>query len=103
MSKEYWTISEVIEIFQVQERFIADLEEEEILCPTCTKGPPTKRFSAHDLERLRLAKILMEEMDVNLPGVEIILRMRESMIHMRKQFDDILEDLANQIRAGLIP
>ena len=98
MPKEYWTISEVIEIFQVEERFIEDLEEEEILCPTCLEGMAIKQFSAHDMERLRLAKILMEDMDVNLPGVEVILRMRESMIHMRKQFDDILEDLVSQIK-----
>ena len=103
MPKEFWTISEVIEIFQVEERFIADLEEEEIVCPTCLEGLPIKYFSAHDLERLRLAKILMEEMEVNLPGVEVILQMRESMIHMRKQFDDILEDLANQIKTEFIP
>ena len=98
MQKEYWTISEIIEIFQVEETFIADLEEEDIVCPTCLEGMPTKQFSVHDVERLRLAKILMEEMDVNLPGVEVILRMRESMIHMRRQFDDILEDLARQIK-----
>jgi MerR family transcriptional regulator/heat shock protein HspR len=98
MPKKYWTLSEIIEIFQVEETFIADLEEEDIVCPTCLEGMSMKQFSAQDVERLRLAKILMEEMDVNLPGVEIILRMRESMIHMRKQFDDILEDLANQIK-----
>jgi len=103
MPKEYWTISEVIEIFQVEERFISDLEEEEIICPTCPEGRPIKQFSAYDMERLRLAKTLMEDMDVNLPGVEIILRMRESMIRMRKQFDDILDDLASQIRSELIP
>ena len=56
MPKEYWTISEVIEIFQVEERFIEDLEEEEILCPTCLEGMAIKQFSAHDMERLRLAK-----------------------------------------------
>ena len=98
MQKEYWIISEIIEIFQVEETFIADLEEEDIVCPTCLEGISPKQFSVHDVERLRLAKILMEEMDVNLPGVEVILRMRESMIHMRRQFDDILEDLARQIK-----
>jgi hypothetical protein len=33
-----------------------------------------------------------------LPGVEVILRMRQMMFDMRKQFDDILEDLAAQLQ-----
>ena len=40
----------------------------------------------------------LEEMGVKVAGVEIILRMRRMMFEMRKQFDDILEDLARQVR-----
>ena len=40
-------------------------------------------------------------MDVNLAGVEVILRMRQMMFDMRKQFDVILEDLAQQLREKL--
>jgi MerR family transcriptional regulator/heat shock protein HspR len=98
MSKEFWTITEVIEIFQVDEGFLAELEEEEIICPTCREDPGDKLFSSADLEKLRLAKILIEEMDVNLPGVDIILRMRQSMFEMRRQFDSILEDLARHLQ-----
>jgi len=32
MGKEYWTVTEVVKIFQVDERFLHDLEEEEIIC-----------------------------------------------------------------------
>jgi MerR family transcriptional regulator, heat shock protein HspR len=98
MSKRFWTINEVVEIFQVDERFIDELEEEDIICPLCEENPPAKLFSSADLEKLRLAKMLIEEMDVNLPGVDIILRMRQSMFEMRRQFDSILEDLARHIQ-----
>ena len=98
MAKEYWTITEVVETFQVDEHFINDLENEDIICPICSEGKSIKHYPVNELDKLRIAKILMEEMDVNLPGVEVILRMRQSMIHMRKQFDDILEDLAARIR-----
>jgi MerR family transcriptional regulator/heat shock protein HspR len=101
MTKEYWTLSEVIEIFQMDEGTISYLEEEEIVCPECFDEQPVKRFSAIELEKLRLAKVLMEDMDVNLPGVEVILRMRENMIQMRRQFDAILEDLAGQVKENL--
>jgi MerR family transcriptional regulator/heat shock protein HspR len=98
MAKEFWTITEIIEIFQIDERFLAELEEEDILCPTCRDDSPAKLFSSGELEKLRLAKTLIEDMDVNLPGVDIILRMRQNMIQMRKQFDAILEDLSQHFR-----
>ena len=98
MAKEYWTITEVVETLEIDESLIADLEREEIICPICLEDQPAKSFSAYELDKIRLAKVLMEDMDVNLPGVEIILRMRHNMIHMRRQFDEILEDLARQIR-----
>ena len=101
MAKEFWTYSEVVEIFQVDEGFLSELEEEEVICPSCLKGSSVKVFSTGDLENLRLAKILMEDMGVNLPGVEVVLRMRKSMMEMRRQFDDILEDLADQIKGAL--
>jgi len=102
MTKEFWTVTEVVEIFQVDERFIEDLEEEDVVCPICrkntSKNMPTKLFSAGDLENLRLAKILVEDMGLNLAGVEVVLRMRQSMIDMRRQFDAILEDLAKDFQ-----
>ncbi len=97
MTKELWSVTEVLEFFQVEEGLLSDLEEEEIICPACNEGLPTRLFHIHELEKLRIAKILMEEMDVNLSGVEVILRMRQNMIDMRKQFDAILEDLASQL------
>jgi MerR family transcriptional regulator/heat shock protein HspR len=98
MGKEFWTVTEVREIFHIDENFIDELEEEEIICPVCKEDPPAKFFSSADLEKLRLAKILIDEMEVNLPGVDIILRMRQSMFEMRRQFDSILEDLAHHLR-----
>ena len=91
-------MTEVVEILQIEESFLADLEEEEILCPICPDHSSTKLFSASEMDKVRLAKILVEDMDVNLPGVEVILRMRQNMIEMRRQFDAVLEDLARHLR-----
>jgi MerR family transcriptional regulator/heat shock protein HspR len=98
MTKKFWTMTEVMEIYQVDETFIMDLEREEILWPVRRKGSTTRLYSSRDLEALRLSKILVEDMGVNLEGVEVILRMRENIFQMRCQFDDILEDLARQLR-----
>ena len=98
MPKKFFTITEVVELFEIEERFLDDLEEEEIICSTCREGSSNKLFSSRELEKLRIAKILVEDMGVNLAGVEVVLRMRQNMIEMRKQFDDILEDLAQQLQ-----
>ena len=101
MAKEFWTITEVVELFQIEERFITDLEEEEVINPVYRKEPPAKLFPNEEMEKLRVAKILIEDMGVNLAGVEIILRMRQNMFDMRRQFDAILEDLAKHMRETL--
>jgi MerR family transcriptional regulator, heat shock protein HspR len=101
MEKKYWTTTEIIETFQVSEELLIELEMEEILCPECAANGSSKQFSSDELEKLRLARMLIEDMDVNLPGVEIILRMRDDMIHMRRQFDEILEDIAKEVKKML--
>jgi MerR family transcriptional regulator/heat shock protein HspR len=98
MEKKYFSATEIMEIFQVDEDLIIRLEQEDIICPECGGDEPFKHFSRNEIEKLRIAKMLIEDMDVNMPGVEIILRMRESMITMRRQFDDILEDLSGEIK-----
>jgi MerR family transcriptional regulator/heat shock protein HspR len=97
MAKEYWTITEIIETIQVDEGLIEELEREEIICSTCPEGYNLRHYSAAEIDKVRLAKILMEEMEVNMPGVEVILRMRQNMLEMRKQFDAILKDLVAQL------
>jgi MerR family transcriptional regulator/heat shock protein HspR len=96
MTKEFWTKTEVVDFFQIEEHFLVELEEEDIICPVCQDEPSERRFTPEDMESLRLAKILVD-MGVNLAGVEVILRMRQNMIEMRNQFDTILEDLAKEI------
>ena len=73
MTEKYLTITEVIERLQISKVLLNDLEKEEIICPVCRNKSAEKMVSSGDLERLRIAKILIEEMEVNLPGVEVIL------------------------------
>jgi MerR family transcriptional regulator, heat shock protein HspR len=55
-------------------------------------------ISFEDAERLRVAAMLLREMEVNLAGVEIILHMREELVAMQQQFHQILETLAEELR-----
>jgi hypothetical protein len=57
--------------------------------------------SAREVERVRLIALLTEELDVNLPGAEVIVHMREDMIAMRQQFEQILVGLVAELKHGL--
>ncbi|MBW1680975.1 MAG: hypothetical protein JRF59_11575 [Deltaproteobacteria bacterium] len=100
MADTFLTETEVLRRFRIDETLLSSLIEEEIICPLCREETPAKLFPSSELEKLRLAVLLVEEMGVNLPGVEIILHMRRLLLEMRAQFDDILEDLARQLGRG---
>ena len=93
-----WTISEITERFQIEVSLLQTLEEEDIICPVLEDDSQTKLFPDQEVEKLRIAKVLIEEMDVNLAGVEVVLRMRNNMIDMRRQFDIILDEIAKKIQ-----
>ncbi len=98
MAERSWTVRQVVEIMEVDEAFIDELVDEKILCPACDMDPPERLFTEVELEKLWLARVLVEDLGVNLAGVDVILDMRRKMIEMRRQFDAILEDLANHFR-----
>ena len=102
MEKDSWTIREAVETLGVDEDFIETLESGEIISiPPAGEGRE-RMLTLRDLEAIRVAKILVEEMDVNLPGVEVAMRMRQNMMDMRRQFDDILEDIAREVRRMMV-
>ena len=53
-------------------------------------------FDPADAERLRVARTLVRELEVNWPGVEIILRMRGDMVRMHAQVAELLALLARR-------
>jgi MerR family transcriptional regulator/heat shock protein HspR len=56
-------------------------------------------ISEDDAERVRLVQLLTSDLDVNLPGVEVILHMRETMVAMQRQVQEILEAVVAEMRA----
>ena len=67
--------SEVVRLLEVDEAFIERLERESIVYVDVGKG----RFSPRMVERVRVAHTLVFELEVNLSGVAVILRMREEL------------------------
>jgi MerR family transcriptional regulator/heat shock protein HspR len=89
-------VSEVIKICNVPQEFIDILEREHIIEPITRRK--LKVYSPDQVERVRVAHLLIEEMGVNLEGAEVALHMREQMIAMQRQFNELLHLLRQQLK-----
>jgi MerR family transcriptional regulator, heat shock protein HspR len=103
MTENYYYRKQVLEIFHFDEGFLDMLEKEDLICPVEMESCCEKVFTPEQLERLRIIRNLVEELEVNVPGVEVILSMRENMILMQQQFQQILEILVKELKARLGP
>ncbi|MGD0856569.1 MAG: MerR family transcriptional regulator [Dehalococcoidia bacterium] len=50
-------------------------------------GGNIRYYSEADIDQLRHIKALMEDMGVNMAGVEVILKLREKMVEMQHRID----------------
>ncbi len=96
MARKFFRITEVVEICGVDRNFVARLERERIIEPTIRSR--LKYYPRDQLDRIRVAHLLMTEMGVNLEGAEVALHMREQMIAMQRQFRQVLHRLAQERR-----
>ena len=101
MAQEYYFRRQVVEIFGFDEDFLIKLESEELVHSVEVQSVPEPVYPPDQLDRLRVIRNLMKELEVNLPGVEVILEMRENMIRMQRQFDVILETLVQELKGRL--
>ena len=96
MTRKYLRVSEVIKICKVPEEFIDTLERERIIEPIMRRK--LKVYSPDQVERVRVAHLLIQEMGVNLEGAEVALNMREQMIAMQRQVDELLRLMRQQLK-----
>lgn len=101
MAQEYYFRRQVVEIFGFDEDFLIKLESEELVHSVEVESVPEPVYPPDQFDRLRVIRNLMKELEVNLPGVEVILEMRENMIRMQRQFDVILETLVQELKGRL--
>src|SRR5512134_2653557 len=102
MSVKYVPLAEAVEQSGLTLSFLRMLAGEEIIALKRTLDD-VEVISREELERARLVALLTQELEVNLPGAEVILRMRDEMIAMRRQFDEILVNLVDELKRDLGP
>jgi MerR family transcriptional regulator/heat shock protein HspR len=89
----FYTRKQVIEVLEVDDGFLVSLEREEIIASDAPAEEAGK-FSERMLERARVANNLVRDLDVNLAGVAVIVRLREEMAELHRR----VEQLAREMR-----
>ena len=73
--------------------------DEGLISPSLEGDSPL--FVDEDIERVLMIKRLTEDLGVNLAGVEVILNMRQQMLHMQSDFERMIDDMRAGILKGL--
>jgi len=72
------------------------LEREKVISPILRRSK--KLYPLEQVDRVRVAHLLIDEMGVNLEGAEVALNMREQMIAMQRQFNEVLHLLSRELK-----
>ncbi len=63
-------------------------------------GGNIRLYSDSDITLLRRVKTLMDDLGVNLAGVEVILRMSQRILELQSRIEDVESELQRRGRAG---
>jgi hypothetical protein len=80
----FYSRKQLIELLEIDEGFLHTLEREEILVQDGPE-PGSAEFSDRMLERVRVARTLMRDLEVNLEGTAVIVRMREETAGLHRE------------------
>ena len=57
------------------------------------EAPLEREYTDEEAELARVARVLLRDLDVNLAGIEVILRMRQEVVALRHQMADVIRAL----------
>jgi chaperone modulatory protein CbpM len=91
----FYSRERICEILQIEESFLASLEQEEII-EVDAPGGEEGEFSERMLERVRIADTMVHDLDVNLAGAAIIVRLREEMADLKAKLASALQAIRSE-------
>lgn len=86
-----YVISVAAEMVQLHPQTLRHYERLGLVQPERTNGN-IRRYSAQDIERLRRIQQLIDDLGVNLAGVEVILNMHDHLEAQRRELEQRLVD-----------
>src|SRR5947209_7808854 len=87
-----YTISVAADIVNVHQQTLRHYERLGLIEPQRGKGE-IRYFSPEDIEKIQQIRRLVDELGVNLAGVEVILNMREQMQRLREDAEETISRL----------
>lgn len=84
MEKQFYTIKVAAELCGMHEQSLRMYERRGLIAPQRSSGN-IRRFSDEDVEQIRFIKRLVDDLGVNLAGVEVILHMRDQLIQAQRE------------------
>ncbi|MQG00118.1 MAG: MerR family transcriptional regulator [SAR202 cluster bacterium] len=95
----YYVISVVARMLQVHTQTLRYYEREGLLEPARSKGN-IRLYSRSDIDKLRRIKTLIDDLGINLAGVQVVLHMSERMYDMEREIQKLnhqLDELKNNM------
>jgi len=81
-----YTIKVAARLTGLHEQSLRMYERRGLVRPARSKGN-IRRYSDADVEQIRFIKRLVDDLGVNLAGVEVILQMRRQVIELRQELE----------------
>ena len=95
MQKRYYTIKTAAELCGLHEQSLRMYERRGLIAPQRSSGN-IRQFSDDDVEQIRFIKRLVDDLGVNLAGVEVIIHMREQLIETQRELSELRGDVEEQ-------
>ena len=93
-----YVISVAARMVRVHSQTLRYYEREGLIEPARSTGN-IRLYSHRDIERLRRIKALMDELGINLAGVQVVLRMAERIGQMEQEIQQLTQ-LVERLQSG---
>jgi len=97
-----YLISVVANMLKIHPQTLRQYEREGLVEPSRTAGR-MRLYSQADIDRMKLILRLTRDMGVNLAGVDVILRLRDTMERLEQEVEELREELHSLNRPGSVP
>lgn len=99
-SEPRYVISIAARMLDMQTHTLRYYEKVGIIAPHRSRGN-IRLYSDRDIALLQRVKALVDDMGINLPGVEVILRMVERMEDMQRELEETRQELQDRRNRNL--
>lgn len=94
-----YVISIAARMLSIHAQTLRYYERVGLITPSRSRGN-IRLYSDSDIERIRRIKNLIDDLGVNLAGVEVIMRMTDRMMEMQHRMEQMETEL-RQLRGGI--